>query len=551
MKVRSMAALTALPLLALCPGAIAGHPRAVSTEVLGPWTGAQAPLHPANQAPHPIRYYGTDLGFTYEHGGVLHIIFGDTMATESGERIEASSGDRLDDSFGTVDLAPWNDPASLRPGHLPPILLGQNPGTEEMSAIDPGHAMEGFKTPVGGFSNGEDQFGLFYVGKPQACGADGDCPNGLACDPQLGYVGVPSAMDEGPTFGCMDGSFEACHDDTVIGDDGAPVAETGFCVDRGSTIWGAADFGRINGMATWIWIGLRDREQPKIYRHPRKWLTNRFLNVAVRTVNHFDPALGGDPDRQDFTPATGHGGQQRVFLWGRPAFVGVRKKSRSAGLYFAWADMPSGADFRWEPRYFTGTDEQGRPLFSAAEADAAALDLDDTRDGIQPEEPHDIVNQVSIAWVPGLRKWVMFYGGGLGDLPYLPALPTCGILEIFAGPDCLRVETGDGAFRMRTADHPWGPWSPPQDLIAGGYPRIPGSGQYGPGGMLRHAACNAEDCAPHTAARDVNPDEYGFFYSANIIEQWTRPADGGVDLIWNASTWDPYRVILLRTRIVP
>jgi hypothetical protein len=69
--------------------------------------------------------------------------------------------------------------------------------------------------------------------------------------------------------------------------------------------------------------------------------------------------------------------------------------------------------------------------------------------------------------------------------------------------------------------------------------------------MLRHPSCKAESCAPHTAARDVNPDEYGFFYSANIIEQWTRPAGKGVDVIWNASTWDPYRVILLRTRIEP
>jgi len=45
--------------------------------------------------------------------------------------------------------------------------------------------------------------------------------------------------------------------------------------------------------------------------------------------------------------------------------------------------------------------------------------------------------------------------------------------------------------------------------------------------------------------------EYGWFYAANIIEQWTRPAGDGVDIIWNASTWDPYRVILLRTHIEP
>ena len=145
----------------------------------------------------------------------------------------------------------------------------------------------------------------------------------------------------------------------------------------------------------------------------------------------------------------------------------------------------------------------------------------------------------------------MFYGGGLTNLSYDNLWPTCGVLEFFTGPDCTSVDMGNGAFRMRTADDPWGPWTPPEDLIVGGDPAVPGSGQYGPGGMLRHPDCTAEDCAPHTAARESNPNEYGFFYSANIIEQWTRPAGDGVDVIWNASTWDPYRVILLRTRIDP
>jgi hypothetical protein len=124
------------------------------------------------------------------------------------------------------------------------------------------------------------------------------------------------------------------------------------------------------------------------------------------------------------------------------------------------------------------------------------------------------------------------------------------VLEVFAGPECTRVEIGNGAFRMRTSDNPWGPWTPPQDLIAAGDPAVP-EGQYGPGGMLRHPECLAEGCAPHTGSAEERAEEYGFFYSANIIEQWTRPAGNGVDIVWNASTWDPYRVILLRTRIRP
>jgi hypothetical protein len=73
--------------------------------------------------------------------------------------------------------------------------------------------------------------------------------------------------------------------------------------------------------------------------------------------------------------------------------------------------------------------------------------------------------------------------------------------------------------------------------------------------MLRHPQCTGQSCAPHTGTAEEQEAEYGFFYSANIIEQWTRPAgegtDDGVDIVWNASTWDPYRVILLRTRIRP
>jgi hypothetical protein len=45
--------------------------------------------------------------------------------------------------------------------------------------------------------------------------------------------------------------------------------------------------------------------------------------------------------------------------------------------------------------------------------------------------------------------------------------------------------------------------------------------------------------------------DYGWLYGANIIEEWIRPAGEDVDVIWIASTWDPYRVILLRTRIKP
>jgi Cys-rich repeat protein len=511
-------------------GAGLAEPTVGETRVLGPFTGPQAKLHPDNVEPIPIRYYGTDLGWTYEHEGTLHILFGDTMANEEGEKIEASSGDRLDDSFGTIDLDKWSDPASFSAANMPLIRLGQNAGTDEMSAIDPDHAMEGFKTPVGGFSNGEQEFGLFYLAKPEGCRADADCMSGFSCDPGLGYVGEKYTNDAGLTLACVEGSSEACMADTMDGTDSAP---SGLCVDPTSTIWADTGIGRVGAAVTKIRIGLRDAGDPRKYEPLHDWLTNKFLNLAIRTVT--------DPDT----------GKERVYIWGRPSFIGVNATGRTAGVYFAYTEMPLAPDFAWNLRYFTGVDETGAAQFGSRETDAAALDLDSSRDGVQADERYDIVNQHSVAWIGHLNKWVMFYGGGTTNLTLDPWLPRCGVLELFTGSECTEVDMDNGAFRMRTADNPWGPWSPPQDILVGGDPSVPGSGQYGEGGMLRHPSCTASTCAPHTAARDVNADEYGFFYSANIIEQWTRPVGDSVDVIWNASTWDPYRVILLRTRIDP
>jgi hypothetical protein len=520
-------------------------PVAAETVILGPFTGHYAPLHPDNVSPHPIRYYGTDLGWTYEHQGKMHFLFGDTNATELDERIEASSGGVFDDAFGTIDLAEWPDPSKISPENIPRIRLGQNAGTTEASAINPGHAMESFKTPVGGFSNGEREFGVFYTHKPRACRNDADCGPDLSCDAGLGTVGEPADSDKGFTMACADGA-PACNADPFLDEGGNPVSGSGVCIDATSTVWTEAGPGRTAGATVKLLIGIRSLEDPRRYTNTREWHTNKFANVAIRTVSRFDPAQASP----DYQPARGQADGQRVFLWGRPGFIGVGAAGRPLGLYFGYVDMPAGPDFAWDVHYYAGTAADGGPRFSRRERDAVPLDLDAGRDGVQPEETHDIVDQMSLSWIEPLNRWVMFYGGGLTDLPLPPALPTCGVLELFTGPDCTRIVMGNGALRMRTAAHPWGPWTPPQDTLVGGDPdRVPLEHQYTPGGVLFHPACADPACVTQTKSREVAPGDYGFLYGANIIEQWTRPAGDGVEILWNASTWNPYRVILLRTRI--
>lgn len=536
-------AATAL-LMACAKEATPRDPVVGDTTVLGPFTGHDAPLHPDNLAPQRLAYYGTDLGWSYEHDGQIHFLFGDTAANEKGAFIEPSTQGLHDDSFGTIALADWPDPSKITPLNLPKVKIGQNPGTADVAAIDFGRPMESFKTPLGGFSNGSQEFGLFYFSKPQACRADADCGGTFRCDTGLGYVGEKPGEDKGLTLACVDGS-PACVAETMAPAPEAAVAPSGLCVDPTSSAWADTPVGRMSGVAVKNLIGVRNIEEPRKYGGMREWLTNKFSNVTPRTVTDFVPGR----DTQDYRSAGGEGANRRVFLWGRPGFVGVKARGRPLGLYFAYADMPAGADIDWKVHYYAGTDEKGNAKFSTDEREAAAADLDSTQAGEQPVETHDIVDQMSLSWVEPLKKWVMLYGGGLINRP-TPILPSCGVLELFARDECKDVAIGNGAIRMRSADNPWGPWSPPQDVLVGGDPaKSPPELQFGPGGILRHPDCVGDTCAGSTDWDGVDPREYGFLYAANIIEQWTRPAGDGVDLIWEVSTWDPYRIVLVRTHI--
>jgi len=546
-------------LLAACDGAdnstatndtgdstAATHPTVESTTYLGPFAGEGAGLHADNVTRHVIAFYGTDLGFTYQHGAELQILFGDSWAIESYAPIEASTGSRFDDGFGTIELPAGFDPARITPATIPPIRLGQNPGTTEMSAIDPGHAMDLGKTPMAGFSNGTREFALFNIGKPQGCTMDAECSNGLTCATTLGYFGSRYSQPESGTIGCRDGT-PGCTSDTMVDAADQPVPSSGLCTDPTSVLRDGPVSNLLSPIGIRVLIGVRATATPKRYGDIHEWLTNKFMNVTTRTVEDFDPVRAAGGAQQNYRPAQGAGGNRRVFLWGRPGFIGVAKNGRSLPMYFAYTDMPAGPGHAWTFNYYTGS-VNGAARFSPHEKDAQPLDLDARRSGVQPEEIHDIANQMSVAWVEPLGKWVMFYGGGLTRLP-TAVLKQCGVLELFVGAECTDVNMGNGAVRMRTADDPWGPWTPPQDVIEGGAPADGPLGQYGPGGALRHAACTDPTCAPHSDMFAYHTDEYGFFYSANIIEQWIRPAGNGVDILWNASTWDPYRVVLLRTHI--
>lgn len=515
--------------------------RPLETIVLGPFTGHHAALHPANAN---AAYYGTDLGWTYVHEGTLHFLFGDTWKSERGEPI-----DRVhDDVFGTISLREWPNADNISASSMPRVKLGMKPGSDQLAPLDAGIPAEGLKTPVGGFSNGEREFAIFITGKPQACKVDSDCEGDFTCETSVGFLGERPGNANGLTLACEEGST-ACVADTIFDKHNNPIPNSGLCADTTSSMWTKSPSGRTSATTMEHFVAVREPKNPAKYRIIQNWHTNKFLNVAIRAVDDFDPTRGSGRAHQDYRNiASTPGPKRRVLLFGRPEFIGVNAKDQSLALYFAYADMPRDPNLSWQVSYFSGTSADGKPRFSSNERDAKAVDLDSTQPGMQSREAHDIVQHMSVVWIESLSKWVMFYGGGINDVPSSPLAPTCGLLEIFARTECKHVAIGNGAIRMRIADDPWGPWSPPQDVfIAGDAKKRPTEMQYAPGGVLHHPACVGERCQSRSPS--LQEGDYGWLYGANIIEPWISSDETGVDVIWNASTWNPYRVILLKTRI--
>ncbi len=540
-----------------------------------------------------LDFYGTDLGYNYVHDGKLEILFGDTWANPHAGPIGAVYPPEVEDATTAVDLAPLLDglpPSPEKDGfmHLRqplnvatamvsffafpgrnddsfasvdleeypdgdfvegecaagagPLVFGTNEAGRT-AGLDPGTPLELLKTPLAGFSNGTQEFAIFINAKPIGCRSDDDCSEGYECDRGLGYVGTYPEDVSGLTLPCVDGSATTCHDDTIVDPvfpllqdipalssyllgptlpipAGVPVPGTGLCVDPTSSVATTDAAGRVSSVVVRHKVGLRKANRRE-YAAPTEWITNRFLNLAA-TV---DPS------------------GEKVFLWGRPHFASLNAEGRSLHLYFATVDMPradSSGSFAWSPQYFAGLDEAEEPIFSANPRNAVPLDL--SGGAGDPHESHDVVNQLSVRWIEPLGKWVMFDGGGA-------ATPgnnlSCSIVA------CNPLAIGNGAIRMRTADQPWGPWSPAQDVLVAGNPARPKE-QYGPGGVLRHPDCQEPSCAPHSPGISFAPHEKGFLYAGTIIEPWTEAREGGaVDLFWLVSTWDPYSVWLMKTRIDP
>jgi hypothetical protein len=522
------------------PGAGALDPRSLpivaAPETIGTLVGADA--QSSSKSPRP---YGTDLGYSFEHQGNLLMLFGDTWS--SARSICDNGPPTNDDSIATLPLH--------YPGKVPELSFATSadPATDTaiVSAIKVlrgavSLALGYGQAPVTGFSDGVHAFGVFArlesvrCDDPNAKPAEA-CPTSdrFFCSTQLGvctpsYMGFPIPCDAVHGEGCLPGqncvATPLCVDSTSSQNDDGHFRSQAFAVAQPTE------------------IAVQRESDKATFDSVLAWPTNKFSQPTARTV----AKLTGQRDGNDYGP--GHGA---LLLWGRPGMTA--EHGREAQLYLMTHALPMQIDgsgaLQFEPHYFAGVDPQtGEPTWSDRQSDAAPLALD----GVGGGDPHEEVAvpvQMAVSWLgPPIEKWVLLYGGDLAD--YL-------ILD----PTSARGPRAPGAIMMRFADHPWGPFSAPVPHLAPGSAKFAGD-LYGPGGILYSPDCVGVPgliCAPTDPNRPLDSvlpgcplsvTDPGRLYAPNIIDSYTTAsADGGLDMFWNVSTWNPYGVKLMKTHFQP
>jgi hypothetical protein len=241
-------------------------------------------------------------------------------------------------------------------------------------------------------------------------------------------------------------------------------------------------------------------------------------------------------------------------VWGRPGLVAEHGREARVYLMRHALPLPLDADSQlaFAPQYFAGLDAQsGEPTWSPHDSDAQPLALDGQPNG-DPREELQIVGTMAVSWLGApINRWMMLYGGDL--------------LDLFVKDPAHARQRAPGAIMIRFAEHPWGPWSPPQPHLSPGRPWHAGD-LHGPGGALYHPSCvDATElpCARSDPYRPVDrlvpgcpvtglESDPGRLYGVNVIDPYTAESDGGgLDVVWNVSTWNPYSVLLLKTHIAP
>jgi hypothetical protein len=492
---------------------------------------------------------------------------------------------------------PKADPES--PTAPPRIRLFPNPVARSPDSV---MDMSSLRTPEAAFSDGERLYGIFFRDDPAYCSSTTECSNGMQCSSDPSYAGpklgecsptMKLSPDASPTY-CR--TSDDCGSPAQCGKAGRGVclATKPFDLDlpggRVVPTWYHDDVRR--GVARVLYVGAALwPDHPLDYGTVARFVTNRFQNLTVKSVAFFDPS---HPEKNDYRP-----GYHTLLIWGRVAFVEVDGAQALPFLAYQPLDTLRGSpeNAHFAPRFFAGYDKSGNPAWSDHENDAQPIYGTDAKlvaaDGgvkLDWREPEiDYVSQMTVSYVAPLGRWLMFYGG---DLPAFMVLRSSGRAR-----DPVHLPFAPGAIHMRLAQHPWGAatrsdaiggWSSPEPVLTrqtaapymacGDDPEaMPGCLKEGDphtplelfGTLAGLAVTEPSKLAKvgpscvggefvHGAQDVLSGNRIGRLYGVNLIDDWAEEIDDpaaassgerAAEVYWNASTWNPYQVVLVKTRI--
>jgi len=208
----------------------------------------------------------------------------------------------------------------------------------------------------------------------------------------------------------------------------------------------------------------------------------KFINVSTAIVNNAD--ISGLPD------TVGQG----LLLWGGGLY-------RRSNLYLAYLPL-SGVEDKSNLRYFAGIEAGSRrPIWSTQESDAIAL------------FNHPEIGELSVTWNQFLNVWLILYNAG-----------------------------NPRGINFRTAEKPWGPWSPTSLLfeptVDGGYCHF------------MHVSWDVRICDSvydGTPGHDIS--DFGGEYGPYVISRYTKGDSTKSTIYFLMSTWNPYNTVLMKSTL--
>ena len=441
--------------------------------------------NPATLQPE-LSIYGTDMGLPVVIGERLYLLFGDTWTRAVCEGTdEPYVSLTSDDVLGSLALEPAPDPERCLEIEFP--VLPEEPSKFAPMTLD--HVGERIELLALGVASTAFQyeqrlFAIFNPYGPVVCRNDAACAEGAFCDPNAlicGYKMQPA----------LPRRIIAVSEET----DGRPN-------------------GRFNGIAELNVL--------------------HFSNLTARPVNAIDDA-GGAHDYGNDRP-------RELLVFGRANWLAGLEDDGELVPHDLFLFRQPLADLvakgRFEPRYFSGMGDDGKPRWSEESTDAVPVVPGKSELAGQsalPPTPIYYTSNMHVSAIPefGREKfrWLLTYGGR-APKP----------IDFIGSYNDSRI----GIF-FRMARDPWGPWTAPRRLWSVYSPEGP-SLVYRP--EMDDSVASDEGRGPRSCDVELPYEDAGVEYSPEVLELFSKVDGNRLTLHWLMSVWNPYRTVQMKSEIV-